>query len=615
MAQSVSYVTWTSSQYVRLEIIQVDNGASHVNVSCNMQVNSSFSGAGGYTGDKNSFNEKPYNATLTYGADTIDVTGTNGNYSGSGWYSVATRWIGTIPRSAGTFSIRWQTYWQDTEKAWNFAIINSGSIAIMAYTPPNAKDTLSNYSAATIGSAVSFTVTNSTSYAHTDTLSYSIGGSSGNISSSFSVPANSTKTVSWTPPSSLGAEIPNSFTGTVTLTLTTSGQGSNTYTCQLTVPSYTYTMNSMSVAKTNYAAIGGANYVAGKHTARWTMPTFPTAKYGATLTGTFYAISGGNVLYTKTVSSGGTADYSYGTAGTVTGSLRVEDSRGVSVQKTTGTTWVANPSVSVTFTAKRSGATTTVNLVASGTYSSTLSGLAATLEISKSGTPVQSAAGAGGTASISTTDTLALASSQEYIATMTDTLGNISTKRVMVPAAFQYIQVGGGSNGKGVAIGRAASTTGTDSLEIGLPTIIDGTLRPVAYLPYLETDTGNITHALDNIVHAPAVQYGDLGLLLSDTLATKLKALTTWLYTNYTGKVMVNRITFMGTFVAKASTSLSHNLFYIVHIYNLNSLSGGAPNYTHGIAWSLNPSEQIFTFGNYNGTFSVFQHTGTAYTG
>ncbi|MBO7682382.1 MAG: hypothetical protein J6T17_06475 [Clostridia bacterium] len=603
---------------MRLEIIQVDNGASHVNVSCNMQVNSSFSGAGGYTGNKNSFDGNGYNATLTYGADTINVTGTNGNYAGSGWYSVATRWIGTIPRSAGTFSIRWQTTWLDTDKFLNYAIIETGNISIMAYTPPNAKDTLSNYSAATIGSAVSFTVTNSTSYAHTDTLSYSIGGSSGNISSSFSVPANSTKTVSWTPAASLGAEIPNSFTGTVTLTLTTSGQGSNTYTCQLTVPSYTYTMNSMSVAKTNYAAIGGANYVAGKHIARWTMPTFPTAKYGATLTGTFYAISGGNVLYTKTVSSGDTADYTYGTAGTVTGSLRVEDSRGVMVQKTTGTTWVANPSVSVTFTAKRSGATTTVNLVASGTYSSTLSGLAATLEISKSGTPVQSAAGAGGTASISTTDTLALASSQEYVATMTDTLGNISTKRVTVPAAFQYIQVGGGANGKGVAIGRAASTSGTDKLEVGLPTTIDHYVQPSVYKAYLYTDTNNVTHAQDTVIHAPHVGYADLGLADTATLAVKFKALTDWLKTNYgsNSDVQASRAIVIGTFAGKSNGVTSQNFMYQVMFYSLSQAEAGgtAPRYSSGLAWSVAVADQVFLFGNNNGTFKVWKISGTEYT-
>ena len=593
MAQSVSYVVWSASQYVRLEIIQVDNGASHVNVSCNVQVHSSFSGANGQVGDKDSFNEMPYNATLTYGADTIDVTGTNGNYSGSGWYSVSTRWIGTIPRSAGTFSIRWQTYWRDTEKAWNFAIINSGSVAIMAYTPPNAKDTLSNYSAATIGTQVTFTVTNSTSYAHTDTLAYQIGTASGNISQNFSVPANSTKTVTWTPAASLGAQIPNDWTGTVTLTLTTTGQGANTYTCQLTVPTYTYTMNNITVAKYgNYTSIGGSNYVAGKHTARWTMPTFPTAQYGATLTGTFYAISGGNVLYTKTVTSGGTADYSYGAAGTVTGSLRVEDSRGVMVQKTAGTTWIANPTVTVTFTAKRSGSTTTVNLSASGTYSSTLTGLGATLEITASGTTIQSQAGAGGTASITTTDTLALASSKAYIATMTDTLGNVASKTVTVATAFFYMQVGGGANGKGVSIGRAASTTGTDTMEVGLPTTIDGDTRVSMFREYKTVDVDQQAVFSLRDVLVPRVTTGIVGATASGTDAGRSAAFQKymiWLAKNYKYDMIRCRGLFQnqGVFVIDA------------FLYSTVVNADGLPQYSMGIAYTYG-GNTLYRFGTAN---------------
>ena len=599
MAQSVSYHYWSDSNKVRIEVIQVDNGASHVNVSANFQVNS-FDGAQGYQADADAFNNYAYYGDLTAGQTYISFNGTNGAYTGSGWKSIATKWVGTIPRSAGTFKVSWATLWEDTYETQHALGFETPAITIMAYTPPNAKDTLSNYSAATIGTAVTFTVTNSTSYAHTDTLSYSIGNASGNISSSFSVAANSTKTITWTPPSSLGAQIPTSFTGTVTLTLTTSGQGSDTYTCQLTVPSYTYTMNNMSVAKTNYTTIGGTNYVAGKHTARWTMPTFPSAKYGATLTGTFYAISGGNVLYTKTVSSGGTADYSYGTAGTVTGSLRVEDSRGVTVQKTTGTTWVANPSVSVTFTAKRSGATTTVNLVASGTYSSTLTGLAATLEISKSGTPVQSAVGAGGTASISTTDTLALASSQAYIATMTDTLGNVASKTVTVPTSFQYIQVGGGANGKGVAIGRAASTTGTDSLEIGLPTIIDEPTRVARFREYMQSDVDNnvMASVIDILtprvssIHFGADSYGTS----DDDLAQVLRAYLIWLAKNF-------QFDFCQT-----HGILNHRGMYSIEVClcRANVDANGVPRLCMGTAYGYGVNAPIYRFGTNEHSFFCY---------
>lgn len=594
MATSTSYVVWTYSQYVRLEIIQVDNGASHVNVSCNLQVHSSFSGANGAVGTKSSFDGQPFNGTLTAGATTIDFNGTNGTYTGTGWYSVATKWIGTIPRSAGTFSINWYTYWRDTDKTLNVAHIPSGNVTIMPYVQPDGKDSLSNYSTATIGSSVTFTVTNTTAYAHTDTLSYSIGNASGNISSSFSVPANSTKTVSWTPAASLGAQIPNTFTGTVTLTLTTSGQGSNTYTCQLTVPTYTYTMNSVSVSKVNYQAIGGTNYIAQKHTARWSFPSFPTAMYGATLTGEFYAISGSTILYQTSATSGGTADYTHTVAGTVTGTLRVTDSRGVMVQKTAGTTWVANPSVSVTFTAKRSGSSTTVNLVASGTYSSTITGLGATLEISANGTPVQSASGAGGTASITTTDTLALANSMLYICTITDTLGNSATKRVTVTAAFFYIQVGGGSGGKGVAIGRAASTSGTDTLEVGLPTTIDGDTRVSMFREYKTVDVDQ--QALSSIrdVLVPRVTTAIVGATASGTDAGRSAAFEKymiWLAKNYKFDMIRCRGLFQnqGMFVIDA------------YLYSTVVNADGLPQYSMGLAYTYG-GNTLYRFGtsNYN---------------
>ena len=623
MAQSVQYVTWSQSGHVRLEIIQVDNGASHVNVSCNFQVGPDFGGAGGLEGDWESFNGYGYSGTLTAGGTTISFSGANGDYPTSppyGFKSIATKWIGTIPRSAGTFRIIWNTFWRDTVYQSNQQCqVDSGNIAIMAYVAPNAKDALSNYSTATLGSVVTFTITNSTSYAHTDSLTYSLGSATGTIQSGISVPANSTKNVSWTPPASLGAQISTAFSGTATLTLTTTGQGAETYSCQVKVPTYTYSMSAPTVSKVNYTAIGGTSYVALKHTARFKAATFPAAQYGATLAGEFNISAGGSSLYQAAVASGGTVDYTHGAAATVTGTCRVTDSRGVGVSKSVSTTWVANPSVSCTFTAKRSGSSTTINLIASGTYSSSISGLGATITISKSGTTVQTAAGAGGSASLSTTDTLALASSQQYECSMTDTLGNSVTKRVTVPAAFFYLQVGGGANGHGVSIGRAASTTGTDLLEIGLPTTIDHYIQPAVYKAFLGTDTASVAHSQDTIIHAPHVGFADVGCASTDTLAVKLKALTRWLRTNYASNsdVYKSRCVVTGTFAGKSNGVASQNMTYIVMFYDLSQIESGgdtAPRYSGGIAWSVVPADQLFFFGNSNGTFNVYQIKGTAYT-
>lgn len=593
MGQSVSYHYWAESNKVRIEVIQVDNGASHVNVSANFQLNS-YDGAEGYQADPDAFNNSVYYGDLTAGQTYLSFNGTNGTYSGSGWKSIATKWVGTIPRSAGTFKVSWATIWEDTYETQHALGFETPAITIMTYVQPDGKDALQNYTTATLGSSVTFTIKNSTAYAHTDTLAYSIGTASGTIQSGISVPANGTKTVTWTPPATLGAQIKTTFTGTCTLTLTTGGQGSDTYSCQITVPSYTYSMSVPTVAKQNYAGIGGSDYVAQKHTARFTMPSFPTAKYGATLAGEFYIISGSTILYQTSVTSGGTVDYTSSAAGNVTGTCRVTDSRGVQVQQTKGTTWVANPFVTCSFTAKRSGSSTTVNLVATGTYSSTISGLGATLEITAGGTPVQSAAGSSGTASLTTTDTLALASSQIYECSMTDTLGNSVTKRVTVPAAFFYIQVGGGSGGKGVAIGRAASTSGTDTLEVGLPTTIDGDTRVSMFREYKTVDVDQ--QALSSIrdVLVPRVTTGIVGATASGTDAGRSAAFQKymiWLAKNYKFDMLRCRGLFQnqGIFVIDA------------YLYSTVVNADGLPQYSMGLAYTYG-GNTLYRFGtsNYN---------------
>ncbi len=604
MAQSVQYVYWSqSSVAVRLEIIQVDNGANHVNVSCNFQVGPEQWHIGDLWGDCQSFDGKGYSGTLTAGSTSINFSGGNGNYpvgqTPLGYKSIATQWIGTIPRSAGTFSIVWRTVWDDTDyHSHQQCVVETGPISIMAYVPPNAVDTLSNYSSATIGTAVTFTITNSTAYAHTDTLTYSIGNASGNVQASISVPANSTKTVTWTPPTSLGAQIPSAFTGVCVLTLTTTGvSGSRTYNCTLTVPSYTYTLSSPTVAKTTYTGIGGSTYVAGKHTAKWTAPTFPTAQYGATITAMFYAAYGGDSqpVYSTSITSSGNASYTGERAGTLTGTIVITDSRGVTKSAYRSVTYVANPSVSITsFSALRSGQTTTVNYSATGKYDSTLSGNTGTLAIIRDNVQIDSASGSSGTASVSGTATQLTTESEVYTCTMTDALGNQATKKITVSTAFFYIQVGGGDNGKGVSIGRAASTTGTDSLEIGLPTIIDGETRVQRFREYMTVDADNQTLASVTDIIVPRVTTAQVGATAGGTDSDRSAAFRKyliWLAKNFPYTQCRCRGLFQnqGMFVIDA------------YLYSTTVNTDGLPQYSMGLAYTYG-GNTLYRFGtsNYN---------------
>lgn len=606
MAQSVTYRTWDYSQYVRLEIIQVDNGADHVNVSCNLQVHSSFTGITGAPGNSASFDGQNYNGTLTAGTTSIDFNGTNGSYpsGGSGWYSVATKWIGTIPRSANTFSIKWYAWWHGTDKMYNMADIRSGSVSIMAYVPPNAIDTLSNYSAATLGTAVTFTITNSTSYAHTDAITYSIGSASGNVQTNISVPANSTKTVTWTPPTSLGAQIASAFTGVCVLTLTTSGvTGSRTYNCTLTVPSYTYSLSNPTVAKTTYTNIGGSSYVAGKHTAQWTAPTFPSAQYGATMTAMFYASYGGDTqpVYSTTITSGGTASYTGERAGTLVGTVVITDSRGVTKSAYRSVTYIANPSVSITsFSAQRSGQTTTVNYSAAGRYDSTISNNTGVLSVIRDNVAISTANGSSGTASLSGTATQLATESEMYTCTMVDGLGNKATRSITVSTSFYYIQVGGGANGKGVSIGRAASTSGKDSLEIGLPTIIDEPTRVARFREYMQTDADN--NAMNSVIDilTPRVasnQFNADSYGTSDEdLAQVFRAYLIWLAKNFPYDF------------CQTHGILNHRGMYSIEVClcRANVDTNGIPRLCMGTAYGYGVNAPIYRFGTNEHSFFCY---------
>lgn len=488
MGQSVSYYYLVSGSYpgnhIRAEVIQVDNGPNHVNISVNLQtdstlINRSQSNFGGkpwsisgYTGDRAT-------RLFSYSGTASQISSPAGT-----WTPIVNQWCATVSRS-GSFVVVTDIMYQDDDSQANWYFSLNQSIPFKAYVPDDVADTMT-VSAATLGTAKTFTLTNGGNYAaHTDTLKYSVGTASGTISNSISVAKGGTGTVSWTPPASLGAQFPNDMSATCTLTLETRNSsntliGSRTYSITLNVPSYSYSVSEIGVAtvsKSNYTTIGGTSYVAGKHKAKFAVPAPVTAKYGATLIETFKVWhQDGTTYQTTPITAATNVEYTSPKAGRLYGSIIVTDSRLKNQSGTTATespvyvTYVANPGVTLTFTAERSGSTTTVNLSGTGTYGSSITNNAASMKFMKGSSQIGSAtSGSNGTITKTAAQTQATASAATYTAVVTDSLGNTVSKTITVPIAFAYMQVGTCA-GKGVAIGRYGTTGGTeDKMEVGMP--------------------------------------------------------------------------------------------------------------------------------------------------
>lgn len=218
-------------------------------------------------------------ATIYYG-DVLKIT-----FTASTNYSITTHTVnGNSFASGGVFTV-------------------PGNVTIVATATPLKSDIAATD--ANIGATSTITVTRYNS-GYTHTITYSFGSATGTI-----VTNGSNTSIAWTVPSSLAAQIPNSKTGTCTLTCTTyngnTSLGSTTCTLTLTAAaaSYAPTLN-CSVADVNSATItitgDSSKLIRFKSTARCTFSittqgsaTVATKKInGAVVTGNTYDIANVN---------------------------------------------------------------------------------------------------------------------------------------------------------------------------------------------------------------------------------------------------------------------------------------------------------------------------------
>ena len=212
--------------------------------------------------------------------------------------------------STGTFSIRVITYRGSTA-------INTATATATIGIPKNTSQDISG----TIGSAVSIPITKAHSNL-TTTIAYSFGSSG-----TTTIVTQTTSTdYSWTPPTSLLTQIPNSTSGTGSITITTYNGtapcGSNTYTLTLSAASSVVPTSALSLTMVN-----NNNVVAG-----WGIYLQGYSQVQATLTGS--GVSGSTI---KSMSISGTGLSSSSSPSTASATL-------------TGTSSVLQTSGTLTYT-------------------------------------------------------------------------------------------------------------------------------------------------------------------------------------------------------------------------------------------------------------------------
>ena len=259
-------------------------------------------------------------------------------YSSTGWYKLGSKTITVDHNSDGSKTVTLSASWDcGFDSAYTPRTLSvSGSVTLP--TIPRAA-TLS-YGAMTMGTAATIKITPPVSGA-TSTITYKFGSASGTI-----VTKTSAASVRWTPPTSLAAQIPNSASGTGTLTVETySGAtklGSRAYTVTISVPSTMTPTLTVALSDPTGRADTYGGYIQSK--SRLKVGLTAAGVQGSTVKS--YAIKVGDIL--SATSDTATSGY-LPASGSLTVTASATDSRGRT--KTVTQTVTVTPYVSPTISA------------------------------------------------------------------------------------------------------------------------------------------------------------------------------------------------------------------------------------------------------------------------
>lgn len=445
-----------------------------------------------------------YGSALTLTASNACSSGltyTFAYYNGSSWQGIAsttnktqswtpnTSLIGNVSNSAsGTVSVRVITYRGTTP-------INTATATATLTIPKNTSSAVSG----TIGTALSIPVTKSYS-GLTSTITYAFGSTSGTIATT-----TSSTSQSWTPPTSLLTQIPNSTVGIGNITVATYNGtalvGANSYGLTLSANASVVPTSSLSLTRvnTNSTVNGWGIYLQGYSQVRATLTgngvngsTIKSMSIGGT------GLSSSSSPSTTSATLTGTSSVLQ-TSGTLTYTGNVSDSRNRSAtQKTQSISVVAysQPSVSGVSLARSNSSGT---LDTSGTYLKvgfTLNYSSASGHNSASVSLRYKESSASswttyGTVTNGANLNLNLDVSKNYQAQLlaSDSLNsNIASATFNIPSAERVLNVNG--SGSGLAIGGFSTDAG--KLQVYYPADFEGNTLPTIneknYISYY-TDT------------------------------------------------------------------------------------------------------------------------------
>lgn len=436
-----------------------------------------------------------YNSSSAYTSLTSPRITVNSTYTGANYYasSSASEWV-EVYRKTGILAP-----YQTGATGGSVAVSATGTLS---YETDGGEDQFSKYesvsanytldtrtvastmtfTAGTLGANQTFTISAAaSSYDHA--ISYSCGSASGTVSAS-----TASRSISWTIPEGLGAQAPAAMSVPITYTLQTiSGGnviGTVSYEATITVPAYSYTLGSLSIARgTAYTTVTA--YVAGKTDMAVTYPAAPALKYGATGTYKLTITQGNTTVSSVTLSGAGTTKATPTGTGTTTATITFTDSRGVSVSKSASVTYVANtlPTVSISaFRTATSGGTVQdvtglyYRASASGTFNSLSGQNSATLTL-VCGSSTSTATSTSGSVSKVANGSLAATNTLSVTATVRDYLGNVASTSFVIPQGFAVVQFGTGSDHKGVSIGKVGQVASAGKLEVGYNADFDGYIK------------------------------------------------------------------------------------------------------------------------------------------
>ena len=395
------------------------------------------------------------------GSDSGTASVTFDTRTSTSWQTIKTYTVNNIAHNAdGSKSITIKAYFEPNATSTLYGGYVSGTFVLD--TIPRATTPTLSATSVTMGSAVTITIKPASSgFKHK--VRYSFGSLTGQTSG-LSVGANFTAagdvTVTFTPPTTLGSQIPSANSGTCTVycyTYNSSGTqigNATTKTLTLNIPSYTPS-GSITISGNN---LRGTAYVQGKSTVTGNI-TFSTS-YGATIKSVVSTVDGKSYTsspFTSSVLS----------AGSKTVSVVITDSRNKTKTVTSSSFTVqayANPYIT-TFKVERQSDGTTVIATLVGGVSSINSQNTKTFAVTLNGvtqTITSTTYTVNGTTTFTNIPTDTTLTATAKISDAYTSVSKVATLPT-VEVTLDFL-----ADGKGVAFGKVAETT--DTLEVAWKT-------------------------------------------------------------------------------------------------------------------------------------------------